>query len=173
MRRGAIEGHNRGLVVFCDGGCEPNPGAGGWGFVAYKDGVEFYSSYGGRPDTTNNVMELCGALMALEWLMGIAHDVRARLLCDSQYVVKGANEWRHNWKRNGWARGKAKLANADLWQEIDAVLTTFPITLEWVRGHAGIRGNERADELAEQGRQMFVGRSVSEDLIEQQLKYVA
>jgi ribonuclease HI len=149
-----------GLVIFCDGACEPNPGAGGWGFVVYRDGVEIHSECGGDPVSTNNIMEMTGALMALQWIASCDQSQDSpRLLCDSQYVVKGCNEWRHGWKAKGWRRGgpKAKdknsvIANLDLWKELDEALTATPIKLEWVKGHAGTLGNERADELADMGR---------------------
>lgn len=152
-------GFDTGLVIFCDGACEPNPGIGGWGFVVYRDGVEIHSEFGGDVRSTNNIMEMTGALMALRWFAarGIVEPVR--LLCDSQYVVRGCNEWRHGWKAKGWKRGGPKadaknssIANLDLWKELDEALTLVPITLEWVKGHAGTVGNERADELAGMGR---------------------
>ncbi|NDV88782.1 hypothetical protein GTW51_18975 [Aurantimonas aggregata] len=142
-----------GLVVFCDGGCEPNPGFGGWSFVVYRDDVEIHAQHGGAAGTTNNVMEITAALMALRWFVERRIVEPARLICDSQYVVKGCNDWRHGWKKKGWRRGVEKeLANVDLWRELDVALTLVPITLEWVRGHNGTAGNERADELAAIGR---------------------
>lgn len=143
-----------GLVIFADGGCEPNPGPGGWAFVAYRDGIEIHAGYGGEREATNNTMELTAALRALHWFAGLGVDEPVRLLCDSQYVVKGCNEWRHGWKKKGWTRGpSAPLANVELWQALDEALALVPITLEWVKGHAGTTGNERADEMAEIGRQ--------------------
>ncbi len=160
-----------GLVLFSDGGCEPNPGDGGWGFAVYRDGVEVHSDCGGMLDSTNNIMELTGMLMAIRWASGQAEPVH--ILCDSQYVVNGCNDWRHGWKKKGWSRGKEKeLANADLWQQIDASLDgQAHITIGWVKGHAGITGNERADELATMGMEIARGESV-QSAIEQQLQYV-
>jgi len=166
---------SHGLVIYCDGACEPNPGAGGWGFVVYRDGVEIHSDCGGSEMTTNNIMEMTGALMALRWFAdrGIIEPVR--LLCDSKYVVNGCNEWRHKWKRHGWRktiRGK-EIKNSDLWRELDEALTLVPITLEWCKGHAGIVGNERADELSLIGREKAletVPAGIS-PLIKQQLAY--
>lgn len=149
-----------GLVIFADGGCEPNPGAGGWAFVAYRDGVEIHAGYGGAAEATNNTMELTAALRALRWFAGLDVAEPVRLLCDSQYVVKGCNEWRHGWKKKGWTRGpSAPLANVELWQALDEALAVVPITLEWVKGHAGTTGNERADELAGIGRGEALGRN--------------
>lgn len=150
---GAPTDWKKGLVIFCDGACEPNPGAGGWGFVVYRDGIDIHTDYGGADPTTNNIMEMTAALMALRWFADYGVIEPARLLCDSQYVVKGCNEWRHGWKRKGWRRGVEKeLANVELWRELDEALTLVPITLEWCKGHAGIVGNERADELSLIGR---------------------
>lgn len=173
MRR---QGSEAGLVVYCDGACEPNPGVGGWGFVVYRDGVEIHSDCGGANPATNNTMEMTGALMALRWM----HErwewtETPRLLCDSQYVVKGCNEWRHNWKARGWKRkGKnPEIANLDLWKELDEVLKLVPIKLEWVKGHVGIVGNERADELSLEGRQAVLALEPDEGwyAIEDQLRY--
>lgn len=154
-----VNGPNRstsgpvGLVLYADGCCEPNPGPGGWGVAVYRDGLEIHAFSGGEPDTTNNRMELTAALEALRWIAGnVFADPLPRLLTDSRYVVDGCNDWRSGWKRQGWKRGKKPVANVDLWRCLDAALTAVPIRLEWVKGHAGVTGNERADELAEQGR---------------------
>jgi len=146
-----------GLHVFSDGACEPNPGPGGWGVAIYRDGVEIASDHGGDADTTNNRMELTGLLKGIE----AAEALRAPVTvwCDSQYAVKGTNEWRHGWKKNGWQRGgpnadpkNRRLLNAELWQAIDAALSgAGQIAIRWCKGHAGIVGNERADELSNLG----------------------
>jgi ribonuclease HI len=112
---------------------------------------------------TNNTMELTGLLKAIE--LACQCDVESvTVWCDSQYAVKGANEWRHGWKAKGWRRGsdKAKeknqsLANVDLWKAIDEALGSpraANIIIKWLKGHQGTVGNERADELAEMGRAM-------------------
>jgi ribonuclease HI len=171
-------GFNVGLIIFCDGGCEPNPGAGGWGFAVYRDGVEIHCAHGGDVQATNNTMEITAALMALRWFAdrGVVEPVR--VLCDSQYVVRGCNEWRHKWKKNGWSRRGPNstkpeagvVANLDLWKELDEALALVPITLEWVKGHAGTVGNERADELASIGREEALA-ALKPDHIVQQLRY--
>ncbi|MEY9328260.1 ribonuclease H family protein [Sinorhizobium fredii] len=146
-----------GLHVFADGACEPNPGPGGWGVAVYRDGVEVASDHGGDSDTTNNRMELTGLLRGIEAAKALGAPTI--LWCDSQYAVKGTNEWRHGWKKNGWQRGGPNadpknriLLNAELWQAIDAALSgADQITIRWCKGHAGIVGNERADELSNLG----------------------
>ncbi|WP_274626556.1 ribonuclease H family protein [Arvimicrobium flavum] len=166
-----------GLVIYADGACEPNPGVGGWGFAVYRDGVEIHSECGGEPSTTNNVMELTGVLQALHWVAAnVFEDPLPRIFCDSQYVVNGCNDWRHGWKAKGWRRGgpnakpeNSAIANLDLWKALDQVLTAIPIKLEWCKGHAGIIGNERADELSLMGRESVLPRS-STAMIEDQLR---
>ncbi len=151
-----------GVHVFCDGACEPNPGSGGWGVVVYKDGREIAALSGGLAEATNNVMELTGMLQAIQWLIDhFMKDQPATIWCDSQYVVNGCNEWRHNWKRNGWSKRKpnspkrdeGEIKNLDLWKAIDEALNQrSQLTVAWVKGHVGIEGNERADELSLIGR---------------------
>ncbi|NTF43084.1 ribonuclease H [Rhizobium rhizogenes] len=151
-----------GIHIFCDGACEPNPGSGGWGVVIYKDGQEVAALSGGLGETTNNVMELTGMLEAIGWLIEhFMKDQAATIWCDSQYVVNGCNDWRHKWKRNGWSkkgpnspkREDAEVKNLDLWKAIDEALNKCSaLTVAWVKGHVGIAGNERADELSVSGR---------------------
>lgn len=155
------------LVIYTDGACEPNPGQGGWGFVAYSAGAEVYSEHGGEASATNNTMEMTAMIRALEWLRDELGVFEAKLLSDSQYVVKGCNDWRHGWKRKGWKRGKNALANVELWQRLDALLTTMNVKIEWVKGHAGILGNERADELSQLGRMSLRPASIPAELLEQ------
>lgn len=155
-----------GLHIFCDGAAVPNPGAGGWGVVAYQDGREVGGWSGGDPETTNNAMELTGMLVAIEKARGFSDMEYPSLTiwCDSQYVVNGCNDWLAKWKANGWnrrplnspKRAEGEIKNLDLWKAIDAALSansSVSLDISWCKGHIGIAGNERADELAEQGRQ--------------------
>jgi ribonuclease HI len=148
------------IEVYCDGACEPNPGPGGWGFVAYQDGAEIHSDFGGDAETTNNRMELEGALRALTWMAVSCAGREAALLSDSRYVVDGCNDWRHKWKAKGWKRGKEEIKNPVLWRSLDEVLTNYPLKLTWCKGHSGIIGNERADELSMMG----IGHVMSRDI---------
>lgn len=159
-----------GYHIFADGASVPNPGLGGWGFAAYKDGQEIASDCGGEPEATNNSMELTALLQAIRWALQYP-SIAITIWSDSEYSVKGVNEWRHGWKVKGWQRGGDKaepknriLLNADLWQAIDAALSgprAANISVKWVKGHAGHVWNERADALAEMGRQ-----SVADQLAE-------
>ena len=143
------------IEIFTDGACNPNPGQGGWSFVAYENGVEIHNASGSVNDTTNNVMEMTGVLNALVWArLVIQENANVLIKSDSAYVVKGCNIWRHRWAKNNW-RGKINLKNADLWKAIAAAHDAFPCKITWVKGHAGIAGNERADDLADSAMVAF------------------
>lgn len=113
--------------------------------------------FGGDPQTTNNRMELTGVIEALKALKRPCHVV---VHTDSQYVQKGMGEWLPNWKRRGWRTADKKpVRNADLWQELDALVSLHQVEWRWVRGHAGDPGNERADALANQGVRLVLKRA--------------
>lgn len=146
--------------IYTDGACEPNPGWGGWAMVVYEHGQEITNRNGGASDTTNNFMEMTAVLVALEHAARAGLDPSTTIVhSDSQYVVKGMNKWRHAWERQGWKRKQeAPLKNAGLWQAMAAVHDAFPCRIQWVRGHSGVPGNERADRLAAKGRAYALGR---------------
>ena len=133
------------VVIHTDGACSGNPGPGGWGaLLSYGDHERELS--GGEALTTNNRMELLAAIRGLE---ALKKPCRVRLVTDSQYVMKGITEWMVNWKRRGWTTADRKpVKNADLWRELDELCGRHEVRWEWVRGHQGHPGNERADELA-------------------------
>lgn len=136
-----------GLHVFTDGACDPNPGPGGWAFVVTENGATIHSESGSDAAATNNRMEMQAVIAALRWMQASHHSL-AQVYTDSQYYVKGANEWRHGWARKNWMRGENLIPNADLWQQMSAKLDAFPVSLNWIPGHSGIAGNEAADRLA-------------------------
>jgi len=133
-------------IIYTDGGCEPNPGRGGWAAIIIgANGVEVELS-GTVEDSTNNRMEIWAALQALE---NIPAGVAALVHTDSQYLQKGATEWLKGWKRKGWVNSaKQPVANKDLWQLVDAAISTRKVTWKWVRGHADNEYNNRCDVLA-------------------------
>lgn len=135
-----------GYEVHSDGACSGNPGPGGWGaIVIYPDGHREELS-GFDPRTTNNRMELTGAL---EGLSRVPNDTAVTVYSDSQYVINGACTWIDGWKRKAWkTSGKTDVMNRDLWESIDAERDRLRIVWKWVRGHRGDPLNERADKLA-------------------------
>jgi ribonuclease HI len=138
-------------VAFCDGASKGNPGPGGWGVVIVTpDGL--VTELGGRTaHTTNNRMELTGAIEAL----GHLHDVpgAVAVYTDSTYVVKGISEWIWGWRRRGWKTAEGSdVLNRDLWEQLAGLVDTRgkpAIAWHYVRGHVGIAGNERVDEIAD------------------------
>lgn len=136
------------VEIWTDGACKGNPGPGGWGALL-RQGRHEKELHGGVPGTTNNRMELTAVIEALKALKRPCEVV---VHTDSQYVQKGMREWLPNWKRRGWRTADKKpVRNADLWQELDALVALHEVEWRWVRGHAGDPGNERADALANQG----------------------
>ena len=136
------------VEIFTDGACKGNPGPGGWGALLVYKGVE-KELWGGDPSTTNNRMELMAAIAGL---IALTRPCAVKLVTDSQYVMKGIQEWMPNWKKRGWkTASKEPVKNADLWQKLDEEVNRHQVSWQWVRGHTGHPGNERADQLANRG----------------------
>ncbi|ALN19530.1 MULTISPECIES: ribonuclease HI [Pseudomonadaceae] len=136
------------VVIYTDGACKGNPGPGGWGALLVYKGAE-KELWGGDPNTTNNRMELMAAIAGL---IALTRPCSVKLVTDSQYVMKGIQEWLPNWKKRGWkTASKEPVKNADLWQKLDEEVNRHQVSWQWVRGHTGHPGNERADQLANRG----------------------
>ena len=134
------------VVIYADGCCLGNPGPGGYGTVL-KWGEHRKELSGGFARTTNNRMELLGAVVGLEALQG---QRNVKLHSDSQYLVKAMEEgWVHKWKRLGWMRNAKEAAvNPDIWQRLLDACKGHEVKFIWVRGHSGNVENERCDVLA-------------------------
>lgn len=133
------------VVIFTDGACRGNPGPGGWGVVLNYQGRE-KTINGFHPETTNNRMELTAVI---EGLRSLNRDCAIELNTDSKYVLQGINAWIANWKKNGWKTATKKtVKNADLWRQLDQQVSRHQINWRWVKAHSGVRGNETADQLA-------------------------
>jgi len=133
------------IVIYTDGACRGNPGPGGWGAIL-RVGEREREIAGAELETTNNRMELTAAIRALE---ALKRPVRARVYTDSQYVIKGITEWVPGWKARGWRTADRKaVKNQDLWEALDTLAARHDLDWTWVKGHSGIAGNERADQLA-------------------------
>ncbi len=134
------------VYLYTDGACRGNPGAGGWGAILkYKDKVREMS--GGEAETTNNRMELLGAINGLEALKEPCHVI---LTSDSKYLVDGMTKgWAKSWKEKNWKKSDGKKAlNIELWDRLLELCEKHTVEFVWVRGHAGHSENERCDELA-------------------------
>lgn len=137
------------VVIYTDGGCWPNPGRGGWGAVITMPNGDVTELSGGENPSSNNRMELMAPIMALESLAARSTVV---LYSDSTYVVSGITSWVTNWKAKGWlTKTKEPVKNRELWERLDQARARHDVRFEWVRGHAGVTGNERADVLSQEG----------------------
>jgi len=133
------------VELFTDGACSGNPGPGGWAAILRMDGHERELS-GGDPATTNNRMELMGAISGLE---ALKRPCKVLLHTDSRYVLDGATRWIKGWKKNGWRTADKKaVKNVELWQRLDTAQAPHQVHWSWVKGHSGHAENDRADELA-------------------------
>lgn len=134
------------VEIFTDGACSGNPGPGGWGAILRFNGHEKEIS-GGERQTTNNRMELTGAIEALKLLK---EPCEVTLTTDSKYVADGLSKgWAKKWKANGWRKADKKPAlNPELWDELLKLCDIHRVKVNWVKGHASHPENERCDTLA-------------------------
>ena len=136
------------VEIWTDGACKGNPGIGGWGaYLIYGKHVK--ELFGGEKETTNNRMELTAVIEALRLLN---RPCKIVLHVDSSYVKDGITKWIDGWKAKNWrTANKQPVKNVDLWQALEEQIARHEIEWRWVKGHAGIEGNEKADQLANKG----------------------
>lgn len=143
------------IVIYTDGGCSGNPGPGGWAYILKADESFEKEASGGSVGTTNNRMELTAVTEALKACLAY-NPKQITINTDSQYVRNGITTWIHNWKRNGWrTASKDPVKNKEYWVELDELNRKLPVTWKWVKGHAGIEGNERCDQLVRSEMEKF------------------
>lgn len=137
------------FTIWTDGSCPENPGGpGGWAFVCVHNETVVGEVSGGLGSTTNNVMEMMAVIEAIAFMEREFTFVQEfKVISDSQYVVRGINEYMRNWKARGWHK-RGGLKNKELWQTMYKIVNPARMEFEWVKGHVGIKHNERADELA-------------------------
>ena len=134
------------VELYSDGACSGNPGPGGYGTILVYEGVEKEFS-GGEKNTTNNRMELTGAIVGLE---ALKYPCEVVLCSDSKYLIDSVTKgWVYSWKKNGWVKSDKKPAlNVDLWERLLPLLEKHEVTFKWIKGHNGHKYNERCDALA-------------------------
>jgi ribonuclease HI len=136
--------------LFTDGACSGNPGPGGWAYILqHPASGRIVDASGAEPATTNNRMELMGAI---EGLASLKRACQVELVTDSTYVGKGLSEWMPRWKAQGWRRREGKgfkpVINLDLWQRLDELLAGHRVKVSIVLGHNGHPENEACDRMA-------------------------
>ena len=141
---------NESVIIYTDGGCDPNPGPGAWAALimigAAKKEISGYD-----PQTTNNRMELTAAIQALK---SLHEPMQVKIYTDSQYVQRGMEEWMPKWLAKNWRGSTGPVANQDLWKELLAAMKPHKVAWQWVRGHAGNVFNTRVDWLVKQARKI-------------------
>lgn len=140
------------VELFTDGACSGNPGPGGWGYILRHpaSGAEVERS-GAERATTNNRMELMAVIRGLE---ALTQPSNVELYADSQYVLKGLEEWLDQWKARGWrTAAKRPVKNSELWRRLDELREKHTLRFHWIQGHNGHPENERADALAVSARE--------------------
>lgn len=140
------------VTIYTDGACSGNPGPGGWAAILIYGKHEKELS-GGEEETTNNRMELSGAIAALG---ALTERCSVTLYTDSQYIERAINEhWLDGWKKRGWRRREGPVKNLELWQELDRLLGEHSVAVRWVKGHAENEYNNRCDALAVRRRDEY------------------
>jgi len=135
-------------VIYTDGGCDPNPGPGGWAALILHAGRRQELS-GAEMHSTNNRMEL---MAAIEALRALPQPAMVELYTDSQYLMRGITEWMPKWLAKNWRATNGPVANKDLWQELLAASKDHQVEWHWLRGHAGNPENARVDQLCRLAR---------------------
>lgn len=145
------------IELYTDGACSGNPGPGGWAYILrHAATAKEREASGGERETTNNRMELTAVIRGLE---ALTRPSGVDLYSDSQYVLKGLNEWMGAWKLRGWkTAGKKPVKNQDLWMRLDELLGGHEVRFHWVRGHNDHPENERCDRLAVAARDAAAAR---------------
>ncbi len=145
--RKRTEMKNENIIIFTDGASKGNPGPGGWGAIVSLPKGRVTELGGGEAHTTNNKMELCGVIFALEFVKNEKESIIVNT--DSSYVINGITKWVHGWQKNNWkTKQKSDVLNKDVWQRLVAASEGKNIEWHYVGGHVGIAGNERCDEIA-------------------------
>jgi len=138
------------VTLYTDGGCDPNPGPGGYGVVLLF-GVHRKELSGGFRLTTNNRMEITAAIQGLD---ALKEPCQVKLYSDSEYLVNAISKgWVKRWKKRGWMRNsKDEALNPDLWERLLGLCDKHQVTFVWLKGHAGTSENERCDQLCREAR---------------------
>lgn len=149
--------NNSEIIIYCDGACSGNPGPGGWGSIVIHQG-NVVELGGGNASTTNNRMEMTAVLSALNYCISGSKsqsETQIQIFTDSVYVIRGITQWIFGWKKRGWKTAENEdVSNRDIWVELDEAVkkakSILNADIKWhfIKGHSGVPGNERCDEIA-------------------------
>ncbi len=138
------------IIVYCDGACAVHTDQVGGHAAILKYGKEYKEIVGSTIGTTNNQMELMSVIVAFRAINSLfKFPCNVTVICDSEYVVKGMNEWLIGWEKRGWITASKKpVKNKELWMELSVLTGKHKTTFQWTKGHADCEENNRCDELA-------------------------
>jgi ribonuclease HI len=143
------------IHIYCDGGCEPNPGECSSGIVIYKDNTLaslYYGLY--QKNGTNNIAELLALLHSLKFAQSfLEQGLTVQILCDSKYSIDCITNWSYKWKENNWTKKGDEIKNLDMIKEAHHLYDGIKekITISHIKGHANFEGNELADRMTNLG----------------------
>jgi ribonuclease HI len=139
------------VVIYCDGGCDPNPGKAGSGVAVYQDDQLIQLWYGVfNPNGTNNTAELSALFYSLQLAQHATEQgLSAQILCDSMYSIQCIRDWATGWEKNGWKKKTGEIKNLDIIKPAYALYNEIKdkVLLSHVKAHAGTEGNELADRM--------------------------
>jgi ribonuclease HI len=139
------------VVIYCDGGCDPNPGKAGSGVAVYHQDVLTQLWYGiYNPNGTNNTAELNALFFSLQLAQhAVKQGISAQILCDSMYSIQCIRDWASGWEKNGWKKKTGEIKNLDIIKQAYALYNEIKdqVLLSHVKAHAGTEGNELADRM--------------------------
>ena len=136
-------------ILWTDGSAEPNPGPGGFAVIEVDNGVGKPVVLGAEEDSTNIRMEGKALIAAMNY----AREAGCEIHTDSEFWINVLTKWAPTWEKQGWKKKSGPIKNLEVVQELWNLYTKYPVTLKWVKGHAGIEYNEMADEWANKARQ--------------------
>lgn len=139
------------VVIYCDGGCDPNPGKAGSGVAVYQNDQLIQLWYGVyNPNGTNNTAELNALYYSLRLAQhAIKQGLSAQILCDSMYSIQCIRDWAAGWEKNGWKKKTGEIKNLEIIKQAYALYNEIKdqVLLSHVKAHAGTEGNELADRM--------------------------
>jgi len=139
------------VVIYCDGGCDPNPGKAGSGVAVYQNEQLIQLWYGiYTPSGTNNSAELNALFYSLQLAQhAVKQGLSAQILCDSMYSIQCVRDWAAGWEKNGWKRKTGEIMNLEIIKQAYVLYNEIKdkVLLSHVKAHAGTEGNELADRM--------------------------
>ena len=143
--------------VYCDGACSQGASQSGadhiGGYAALvkcEGGMTTKAVVGSENNTTNNRMEIMAAIEAFKMINRTTDEPsEVEVVSDSQYLVKGMNDWVKKWQKSNWKTASKKpVKNQDLWNWLVELTTKHQVIFQWTKGHSDCKENQWCDKMA-------------------------